>query len=323
MDVEVQSRSYLLDGHGGARRAEGESATRCTEPGGSLWLVLRRDDDRACRWLREASGIDPEVVGTLLAGASRPRAEVVADGLLVVLRCVDPTPGVDPEDLVSIRIWVEPDRVVLLHRERTGSLDEMETRLSRGDGPCSVGQLVVELIRGVTDRLVSVIESIEEDIDELEDAVIDPSVEVDRSELADLRHRIIGLHRYLLPQAHALARVEATACAAIGGEDRRVLSGSAQRSMRCVEDLDAARNHAAVIQDELANQLAARMNRWMYLVTVFATIFLPLTLITGLLGVNLAGIPAADQPWSFGVLCLLLIALGVLGYYLIRRFRVV
>jgi zinc transporter len=321
MNADEEFCGYVLDGRGGGRRIDWDDLSRWTADRGSLWLVLSRDDDRACRWLREDSGIDPDVAGALLAGASRPRADGSAEGVLIVLRCVDPTPGTEPEDLISIRIWAEPHRVVMLRRERPGFLDEVEARLIRADGPRGPGQLVADAIRGITDRLVSVIETIEEGIDELDDAVIDLSADVDRSELADLRHRIIGLHRYVLPQAHALTQVVAARTAVINPEHRRVMKDAANRSMRCVEDLDAARNRAAVIQDELANRLSARMNRWMYVVTVFAAIFLPLTFITGLLGVNLAGIPGADQPWSFGALCLLLAALGVLGFYLVRRLR--
>ena len=93
------------------------------------------------------------------------------------------------------------------------------------------------------------------------------------------------------------------------------------RITRNIEDLDAARDRAALIQDELTSRLSEAMNRNMYVLSLIAGIFLPLSLITGLLGINVAGIPGEKWPWAFGAVSALLVALGALELWVLRRFR--
>ena len=106
-----------------------------------------------------------------------------------------------------------------------------------------------------------------------------------------------------------------------GAGDRAVLREVADRTTRFVEDLDAARERAAVVQDELNTRLSDQMNRTMYLLTVVATVLLPPSLITGLLGINVGGMPGAEQPWAFWVVIVLLLVLAGVEIVVLRRLR--
>ena len=67
--------------------------------------------------------------------------------------------------------------------------------------------------------------------------------------------------------------------------------------------------------------MAERMNRNMYVLTIVAAIFLPLGLLTGLLGINVGGIPGSDNPLAFLIVCALIVGVGVLEYALLRLLR--
>jgi zinc transporter len=95
----------------------------------------------------------------------------------------------------------------------------------------------------------------------------------------------------------------------------------ADRITRYVEDLDAARERAAIIQDELTTRLAETMNRNMYMLSVIAAIFLPLSLLTGLLGINVGGIPGVEWKWAFTLVTAGITLLGVAGFLLMRRLK--
>ena len=69
------------------------------------------------------------------------------------------------------------------------------------------------------------------------------------------------------------------------------------------------------------NRLSEQLNKNMYVLSVIAGIFLPLGFVTGLLGVNVDGIPGDKTPWAFAVLCVLMVALGVFEVWLFRRFK--
>jgi zinc transporter len=93
------------------------------------------------------------------------------------------------------------------------------------------------------------------------------------------------------------------------------------RTTRFVEDLDAARERAAVVQDELNTRISDQMNRTMYVLTVVATVLLPPSLITGLLGINVGGIPGSDSSWGFGIVIFLLVILAMVEIAVLRRLR--
>jgi zinc transporter len=79
------------------------------------------------------------------------------------------------------------------------------------------------------------------------------------------------------------------------------------RIVRYVEDLDSSRDKASIIQEEMTNRLAEQMNKQMLLLSIVAVIFMPISFLCGLLGVNVKGIPGYDNPWGFTILCVVLV----------------
>jgi zinc transporter len=69
--------------------------------------------------------------------------------------------------------------------------------------------------------------------------------------------------------------------------------------MRYIEELDTIRDKVSLIQEELSNKLSEQMNKKMYVLSIISVIFLPLTFLTGLLGINVGGIPGAQNENAF------------------------
>ena len=147
-----------------------------------------------------------------------------------------------------------------------------------------------------------------------------PSREL-RAELSDFRRQAINLRRYLAPQREVLARLYGDHTAPLGDTDRFHLRETLDRLTRYVEELDAARDRAAVTQEEVNGRMADQMNSNMYLLSLVAGIFLPLGLLTGLLGINVGGMPGVDSNWAFALVCVILVALAGIQWWLFRRFR--
>jgi len=98
-------------------------------------------------------------------------------------------------------------------------------------------------------------------------------------------------------------------------------SSLSDRLLRFVEDLDAVRDRAAVTQEELSARLAESMNRTMYVLSIVTAIFLPLGLLTGLLGVNVGGMPGEESEQAFAYVCVLMgvMALGLWALFRSKR----
>lgn len=88
-----------------------------------------------------------------------------------------------------------------------------------------------------------------------------------------------------------------------------------------MEELDHLRERTNIVDDLIRQHQADQMARATYLLSLVATLFLPLGFLTGLLGINVGGIPGANVGWAFWLVCILLSALGLCGWWLLRRFQ--
>ncbi len=140
-----------------------------------------------------------------------------------------------------------------------------------------------------------------------------------RALLFDLRGQSIALRRFIAPQRETIGRLYAERVSRLDDETRARLREAADRITRHLEDLDAAREQAAVTYEELSARLAEQMNDTMYRLSIVAAIFLPLGLLTGLLGVNVGGIPGTESSIGFAVVTVSLLVLTVLQWWWFKR----
>ena len=95
------------------------------------------------------------------------------------------------------------------------------------------------------------------------------------------------------------------------------------RITRLSEELDAIRDRAGVVQDQVVEARGEAMNRSMLILSVVAAIFLPLGLLTGLLGINVGGIPGENTSWAFWAVCMLLTITTAFQLWLYRKLRLI
>jgi zinc transporter len=312
--------AFLLDGAGGGKALD-FAGVRGWRPGdGLLWVHLDLNVPATSAWIEDEAGLDPVVAEALLQAETRPRAAILRDGLLVVLRGVNLNPGADPEDMVSLRMWITAGRIVTTRRRRLLSVDDTCTAIAEGRGPVSPGDFLVAMADRLVERAARVVAEVDEAVDRLEEEVVAAESQSLRAALANARREAIGLRRYLAPQREALARLCAESHPLLSEVDRLRLREVADAVTRHVEDLDAARERAAVVHEELASRLAEQMNQRMYVLSVVAALFLPLGFVTGLLGINVGGIPGMEDPHAFAVVTVLLTALAV-GVLVVFKWR--
>ncbi|MCW9079366.1 MAG: zinc transporter ZntB [Gammaproteobacteria bacterium] len=310
--------SYLLDGQGGGESFDWDRIAAWQPDHGVLWVHLDRDSPDSRRWLQDQSGLDPLVAESLIAESTRPRCVQVGGGVMLFLRGVNLNPGADPEDMVSIRLWIEEGRIISLRLRRLLSIADLRASIDQGCGPSDVGDFVVQLADRLVSRISGVISDVDDRVDDLQDQVLEAESGMLRTELTRLRREIISLRRYLAPQRDALARLTQLKLPWLNDMDQMHLREEADRVVRYVEDLDSARERAAVTQEELVNRVSEQINSRMYVLSVVAAIFLPLGFLTGLFGINVGGIPLAENPSGFVDVILILVLITALQVILFR-----
>lgn len=311
-------RGYALDGHGGARQITWQEIHAWPRSGPPLWLHLDRTDGNTERWLRTTSGLDSVAIDALLREETRPRCSLLPDGLLVILRGVNLNPGAEPEDMVSLRLWVDEHRLLTMRRRRLMAVLDLQAALDAGSGPISPSSLLVALAERLTARIEPVLTHLDDEMDGAELEALEGAGESLRARLASVRRRAVRLRRHIAPQREALLGLIGAQTPSLNAGERLRLREVADHITRYVEDLDALRERAAVTHDELSTRLAEATNRRMYILSIVAAVFLPLGLITGLLGVNVGGIPGTHDDWAFWIVIALLTAIGGLTVWILR-----
>jgi len=314
--------AYVLDGARAGERLGWDEVRSWNTTKGRVWIHLDRGAEDAQAWLRTGSGVDAALCEALLAEETRPRHFVAEGGLLLILRAVNLNPGAEPDDMIAVRIWAEERRVISLRQRRLRSTYDAADEIERGRGPRDVPNLLIRLLDGISQRMEPVLENLELLNDGLEEGVTTRPPREVRQELAEVRRQLIALRRYLAPQRLALASLAAEQQLPWLTSDQRLhLREYADRTARQVEELELLREQAAVTKDELANHVAEQLNARMYLLAIVTTVFLPLGLLTGLLGINVGGMPGAQDPRAFWLVCGILAAVGGAIAALLRWLR--
>ena len=311
--------AYVLDGKGGGQKVGWKEIQEWKPTDGLLWVHLDYTAPEAQQWIKEEKQLEDVVGDALLAEESRPRVTAFDDGLLISLRGVNLNPGADLEDMVSLRIWADKSRVITTRRRKLLSVADLSTAIEMGTGPRTAGEFLEDVADRLMSRMGGVIDQLETKVADLEEAVLTAQSHELRPKLASIRRDAINLRRYMAPQREAIARLQSEKISWLTEEDRVRLREVYDHLTRYLEDLDAARERAAVTHEELVSRLSEQMDNRMYVLSIVAAIFLPLGFLTGLLGINVGGIPGAEYKAAFAIFCMFLGAIVIIELIIFRK----
>lgn len=310
-----------LDGQGSAKLIDWAAIEAWKEGDPPQWIHLDRNSMHAQEWIRTQSGLTQPTSGALLAEETRPRVFPGKRGIVTILRGVNTNPESNPEDLVAMRMWSDGTRVITLrHRKLMTPRDILQQLIVDEVGPKTAPELYERLIARITERMAATISSFEDRLDEIETGLEISHASETRRALTQVRRDAVLLRRYMSPQREALNYLLQEPPNWLK-EHSMHLRETADRLMRYVEEIDSARERSMVLKDDIANQMAESTNKTLYLLAIVSAIFLPLAFLTGLLGINIGGMPGVENPNAFWIFCVVMIILLVLELVLFRRLR--
>ncbi|ETX15562.1 magnesium transporter [Roseivivax halodurans JCM 10272] len=253
---------------------------------------------------------------------TRPRSLAHEGGLIVILRGLNlSSEDDDPEDMVALRLWATSSLVVTVRRRPITAAQEVAARTEAGRAPPSPQMLLVALAANFTGRIEEYGVGLEDRVDDLEDVLFEDDRHDGRRDLPELRTAAIRLHRFLGPQATALAALTEHRLPVIDAEAREDLSELADRAQRALEEMAAIRDRLAALADHVDMKQNARLSKNSYALSIVAAIFLPMSFVTGLFGVNVAGMPGTGTPAAFAILTLASFGLGALVWLVLRLMK--
>jgi len=174
--------------NGSSERLVESSVIQMLKDDALAWVHLdtRHGDSRD--WLMQnVSYLDNLILDALLAEETRPRIVEYDAGMLVILRGVNLYEGMEPEDMVSIRLWIDEHRIISLQRRPLKAIDDICDMLNKGKGPKTAADFLVALTTRLFQRMAPVLSELDERTDIIEEAILEvPDTKC--------RHEIIDIH---------------------------------------------------------------------------------------------------------------------------------
>ncbi|NDW47025.1 zinc transporter ZntB [Ruegeria sp. PrR005] len=279
------------------------------------WLHLDLGKPETRRWIEQ--NVPPIAASALLQAETRPRCDLLGEGLILNLRGVNLNPGSNIEDMVSLRMWILPNAVISSRTRRIWATDEIQRRATEGTGPATVGGFLAELLHGLSHRIELVSLELDDQTDGLEERALEGASAL-HDDLGALRLTVIKMRRFLHPQREALDALLRNESRLLDASEITELREAVNRTRRTIEELDATRDRLVAVQDQIASEQVRILGRNSFILSIVAAVFLPLGFLTGLFGVNIAGMPGTQSPLAFWFLSGGSLAIG-LGIFLVFR----
>lgn len=303
-----------LLGDGPMREVDAEEAARYQGPD-FLWIHLDGGEPDLAA-LRRFDDIPDVAANALVAMETRPRCDRIGDGAIINLRGDAAGEVADSDRLVSIRFWVRAARVHSVTRRPLAAMPTVLASAEAGDIH-DPGDLIAAFARAISRELDPQVADLGDMLDDCETELEARSIYRLRRTIARIRSDAIAFRRFVAPDRDALVTLANLEIDWLQQDDRLHIREAADRFARMAEELEAVRERAALLHEQLTDMRSEQIDGRALLVAIVALIFLPLTFITGLFGMNVADIPYARESWAFwGITAFcVLVAVAVAAYF--------
>lgn len=314
----------ILDGAGSGRMVGWDEACEWRgdeQTGEFLWLHINQDAPDLKVWLGDTFGVPDRFVQLLTDDSEQPTVAFRSGMLGLALRVMSSSDQVQWQEMYALRLWSNGRCFITLGRDPIVAPRRVLNDITDNDGPADAGALLTTLVNYLASEIADVITDINTEIDEIQSLPPDRNHYGRFERLTRLRHNCLALERHIGPQHTILERIVRQGPTWIAQEDRDALRDTIGWLERFVSDLRVSEGSVAVLLDELMGRLTFNANHASYMLSLVAGIFLPLTFLTGLLGINVAGIPGAKDPDAFWIVIAVCCAILVGLIYLFRRWK--
>jgi zinc transporter len=296
-------------------------ATLASDPADQafLWLHFSLSNAGSERWLRQHLAL-PAAFYEDLRERAPTRVEDAGDHLLAVLNDVVYL-GSDASAASSMHACIGPRTFVTARVTPLRSVDRLRANVRAGRtfrSPCG---LLAHLLTDQADVLARVVRDATGDVDLVEDRLLEGRSTDRRSRLGSLRRVLVRLQRVLAPPPAAQVRQRTRPPRWMDEDDLGDLRTAAEELAAAVADAAALGERVRLIQEEIAAHVGEQTSRTLFILTIVTVLALPMTIIPGLFGMNVGGIPFQAHDHGFWLALVVALATAAAGYLLVRVLR--
>ncbi|APR67930.1 magnesium and cobalt transport protein CorA [Thalassolituus oleivorans] len=267
-------------------------------------------------------GIHQLVLEDILNTHQRPKFEEYDDYLYIVLKCLVPAESDEfSVEYEQISLIVLNDYVFTFKEKRDALFDPIQVRLNSSKGRfrnLGADYLTYAILDTVVDQNFVVIDSLDDAINDIEDQLLDSQSNKETlNTIQRLKREIITMRRQVAPVRELLAAMLRSETKLIDTQTHIFLRDVADHSMRIVDSIESYRDILTGLLDVYISSVSNKMNEVMKVLTIFASIFIPLTFFAGIYGMNFEYMPELKWKWGYPALwgVFLLITAGLLVFF--------
>ncbi|MDO7907558.1 magnesium/cobalt transporter CorA [Paenibacillus sp. JX-17] len=285
-----------------------------------VWADFNEPSAEESRLLDSYFHFHPLAVEDCLHVLQRPKLDYYDDLQFLVLHGLNP----DTLDADEVNLFIGPNYLVSYHHRQMAELDQAWERIVQhahdrkiwSRGPIAAAYTVMDKL---VDQYFPSLFAIEDELADLENRGGQESVEVLMNQVFALRARLLKLRRTVVPMRDLLYRI-VNSQHVQGGEHKVYFADIYDHLLKLADMIEADREMTADLRDSYISLNSNRMNSIMKTLTVITTIFMPLTLIAGIYGMNFRYMPELGWTYGyFGVLALMLVLSGGMIAWFMRR----
>lgn len=275
---------------------------------GFLWLHFNLSDAGVRHLLVEHLKVTPEFIEALDQGSRSTRIEQTQSALVAVVNDVAYEFAFDPSEIATLWMQVRPDLLITARTHPLRSVDRLRQSVRQGHAFGSTMALLTELMQDQGRVLEHLVRQASDQVDSIEDQLLSGRLAARRADLSRLRRVLVRLERLLAPEPGALFRFMRHPPAWVSAPDLEELRQTSDEMALVLDDLGGLKERIKLLQEEIAAQASEQSNRSLFALTATTVLALPINLVAGLFGMNVGGIPWAEDPQGF-----ILVASGILS----------
>lgn len=307
---------FRLEPSGRATPLGLELVDRSRPPERPLWLHFNFVDRRALEWVRDCAWLGQEARASLLSSEHHVRLEALGGGLVGALSDILAD---DPDEFGVFHLYADQLCLVTGRRRGVAAAGLLRRDLAAGlqvEGIPALLNALLQRLVGLHKRQVVAHEG---EIDEAEDAVL--GGQDGEAGFGRRRRAMARLRRQMVADRHALTALVEQLPPWWDAPAAKVLAQLEGVLTSAIQDLELTQERARLLGEEMDSRLAERTSRNLYVVSVAAALFLPITLISGIFGMNVGGLPWLGDPAGFAwvIGCMLVSVLLAFAFIHWRR----
>lgn len=265
------------------------------------WHHINYKSESAKDWLKKLSNVSNQAKKIVLAADTRPRLIVEDESIIMCLRGINLNVNHSPEDMISIRVWMNQNTMITSCNRQSQSILNIQNLLDKNNGPKSVSELLILLIEQLALLTDGFVDSLEDLLDNEEDLIADSTFELFNPKMSKIRRQIATIRRYLSPQKEALDKLYRSKLGFLVEGFYDNLYIQIDKFIHILENLELLKERALVLQEQFNAHISQQQNSRLYLLAIISAVFLPLTFLSGLLGMNVGGLPGMESKSAFWV----------------------